>query len=77
MKRLSIFILLGLLFAAPGEILTRHNVRALGSTIISYAVLLFLGFFVGKMISARFRKSVSHPMKQACFVSGRNTICFC
>jgi hypothetical protein len=56
MKKLLIFVLLGLLFAAPGEILNqilaRQNVRAFGSTMISYAVLLVVAFFVGKGISA-------------------------
>ena len=44
MKRLFIFVLLGLAFAAPGEvlnqILARQNVRAFGSTMTSYTVLL-------------------------------------
>jgi hypothetical protein len=46
--RLLIFVLLGLLFAAPGEvlnqILARHNVRAFRSTMISYTVLLLIGY---------------------------------
>ena len=61
MKKLMMFISLGLAFAAPGEvlnqILARQNVRAFGSTMISYAVLLLIGFFVGKGISAVFNKS--------------------
>ena len=60
MMRLLIFVLLGLGFAAPGEILNqilaRQNVRAFGSTMISYTVLLLVGFFVGKGISAIFAK---------------------
>ena len=61
MKRFLIFVVLGLLSAAPGEvlnqILSRHNVPAFRSTMISYAVLLAIGFFVGKGISAMFKKS--------------------
>lgn len=56
MKPLMIFIFLGLLFAAPGEvlnqILARQNVPAFRSTMISYAVLLAIGFFVSKRLSA-------------------------
>jgi len=55
------FVLLGLGFAAPGEvlnqILARHNVRAFSSTMISYTVLLMVGFFVGKGLGAIFSKS--------------------
>ncbi len=61
MKRLLIFILLGLGFAAPAEllnqILARQNPQAFRSTMTSYAVLLFIGFFVGKGISALQPKS--------------------
>lgn len=61
MKQLLIFVLLGLLFAAPGEILNqilaRHNIRAFRSTMISYVGLLLIGFFVGKGLSALFTKS--------------------
>jgi hypothetical protein len=61
MKKLLIFIVLGLLFAAPGEvlnqILARHNIQAFRSTMVSYAVLLFIGFFVEKGISSVCRKS--------------------
>jgi hypothetical protein len=61
MKKLLIFILLGLGFAAPGEILNqilaRQNFSAFGSTMISYMALLLIGFFVGKGISAAFNKS--------------------
>ncbi len=60
MKKLVAFILLGLGFSVPGEILNqilaRHNVRAFGSTMISYTILLFIGFFVEKAISATFEK---------------------
>ncbi len=60
MKNLLIYILLGLGFAAPGEILNqilaRQNLRAFGSTMISYTVLLLVGFFVGKAISTAFTK---------------------
>ena len=63
MATLLIFVLLGLLFAAPGEvlnqILARHNVQAFGSTLISYTVLLFIGYFVGKGISSVCKKSRS------------------
>ena len=61
MRRLLIFVVLGLLFAAPGEvlnqILSRHNLPAFRSTMVSYSVLLLIGFFVEKGISAVFRKS--------------------
>ncbi len=61
MKKLLIFIVLGLGFAAPGEILNqilaRQNLRAFGSTMISYTVLLLFGFFVDKGISMALRKS--------------------
>lgn len=63
MKKLLIFISIGLLFAAPGEILNqilaRENVRAFGSTMISYALLLLIGFFVGKGINSLCNKSRS------------------
>jgi hypothetical protein len=63
MKNLLIFISIGLLFAAPGEILNqilaRENVRAFRNTMISYAVLLLIGFFVGKGISSMCKKSRS------------------
>lgn len=61
MKQLSIFVFLGLLFAAPGEILNqilaRHDVRAFGNTMISYVVLLVIGQFVSKGIGAVCPKS--------------------
>jgi hypothetical protein len=61
MKKLVTFVLLGLAFAAPGEVLNqvlaRRNVRAFASTMISYAVLLLIGFFVGKGINAVFSRS--------------------
>ncbi len=54
------FVLLGLLFAAPAEvlnqILARQNVRAFRSTMISYAVLLLIAYFVGKGISRMFKR---------------------
>jgi hypothetical protein len=59
MKKLLTFVLLGLLFATPGEvlnqILSRHNLRAFRSTMISYSVLLVIGFFVEKGIRAMCR----------------------
>ncbi len=61
MKKLLTFVLLGLGFAAPGEILNqilaRRNVRAFASTIISYAVLLLVGFFVAGRYGQSFRKA--------------------
>lgn len=61
LKKLLIFTSLGLLFAAPGEvlnqILARQNVRAFRSTMISYGVLLLIGFFAGDGISAVCKKS--------------------
>lgn len=63
MRKFLIFVLLGLLFAAPGEvlnqILSRHNLPAFRSTMISYTVLLAIGFFVGKIINVKFKKSRS------------------
>jgi hypothetical protein len=63
MNKLLIFVLLGLLFAAPGEVLNQilagHNVRAFRSTMISYTVLLLIGYFVGKGISSVCKKSRS------------------
>jgi len=54
-QRLCIFILLGLLLAAPGEILNqilaRHDVRAFRTTMFSYSILLLIGFSVGKGIA--------------------------
>jgi hypothetical protein len=51
-KKLFVFVLLGPLFAIPGEILNqilaRQNVRASRSTMISYVVLLAMGFFIEK-----------------------------
>jgi hypothetical protein len=61
MKKLLTFVLLGLLFPAPGEILNqilaRHNVRAFRSTMISYLVLLLIGFFISEGISAVCQKA--------------------
>ncbi len=58
MKNLLSFILLGLLFAAPGEILNqllaRHDFRAFRITMTSYTVPLLIGFWVGKALSAVF-----------------------
>lgn len=59
--RLLLFVLLGLGFAVPGEvlnqILSRHNVPAFRSTMISYTVLLLIGFVVDKGIIAVLKKS--------------------
>ena len=50
--KLVTYILFGLMFAIPGEILNqilaRHNVAAFKATLTSYTVLLFIGYFVGK-----------------------------
>jgi phosphoglycerol transferase MdoB-like AlkP superfamily enzyme len=63
MNKVLIFVLLGLLFAAPGEvlnqILAQHNVQAFRSTMISYTVLLLIGYFVDKGISSVCKKSRS------------------
>jgi len=60
MTKLPTFILLGLLFAAPGEvlnqILARHNFRAFRSTMISYAGLLLVGFVVANQMSVAWPK---------------------
>jgi hypothetical protein len=54
MKAVLSFMLLGLLTAVPGEILnqvmSRRNPGAFWTTLGSYSVLLFLGFFTGKLI---------------------------
>lgn len=54
-SQLCAFILLGLLLAAPGEvlnqILARHDARAFRTTMTSYSILLCVGFFVGKGIA--------------------------
>lgn len=48
------FVGIGLLLAAPGEvlnqILARHNLVAFRQAMISYAVLLLIGFFVGALL---------------------------
>ena len=52
--RLVRFILLGLLLSAPGEvlnqILARHDVKAFWTTLFSYSILLFLGFFAARLL---------------------------
>jgi hypothetical protein len=66
MKKLFAFIFLGLLFAIPGEILnqilSRQDPRAFGSTLISYTILLLIGFFVGnglyRLIGSRSRAAL-------------------
>ena len=80
MKKLLIFVSLGLLVAAPGEvlnqILARHNVRAFRNTLISYTVLLLFGYFVGKGIGSVCKKSRSRLIYylrlvfSACWSSG-------
>jgi hypothetical protein len=60
MKRLLLFISFGLLTSIPGEILNqilaRHDLRAFRSTMVSYVILLFLGFFAAKGICRVVRK---------------------
>lgn len=60
MKQLVLFIAIGLMTSIPGEILNqilaRHDVRAFRSTMVSYVILLFIGFFVGKSLCAVVRK---------------------
>jgi hypothetical protein len=55
MTSLLTFILLGLLFAIPGEILnqilSRHDVVGFRHTLTSYAILLLAGFFIGRGIN--------------------------
>lgn len=64
-KPLLIFILLGLCFAIPGEILnqvlSKHNVAAFGSTMVSYVVLLVFGSMIGNGI----HKKVKDPTRAA------------
>ena len=71
MKKLLIFVLLGLLLSAPGEILNqllaRHNFRAFRSTMISYAVLLLIGFFASKGLSAVCPKSKARLIQYLLF----------
>jgi hypothetical protein len=73
MKQLVMFVLLGLLFAAPGEvlnqILARHSFAAFRNTLISYAVLLVIGYFVGKGIGAICEKPRSRLIYYAGFGS--------
>jgi hypothetical protein len=49
-RRLLSFVLLGLFFATPGEILNqilaRHDVSAFRATLTSYTMLLIVGYFV-------------------------------
>lgn len=60
MKRLLLFIAFGLLTTIPGEflnqILARHDMRAFRSTMVSYALLLFIGYFVANGLCRLFRK---------------------
>jgi len=60
MKRLPWFIVVGVLFSVPGEILNqilaRHNVAAFRSTMLSYVVLLFIAFFTAKAIQRIVRR---------------------
>jgi len=60
MRELLLFILLGLLLATPGEILNqilaRNDIRAFRTTLFSYASLLLVGFFVGRIILAVVKK---------------------
>lgn len=60
MRKLLLFILLGLLLATPGEILNQilahHDTRAFRTTLCSYACLLLVSFFVAKMIFAIVKK---------------------
>lgn len=55
------FVALGLFVAAPGEvlnqILARHNLRAFGTTMVSYTMLLVFGFFMARAIGRLFRPS--------------------
>lgn len=54
MSNLLIFVLFGLAFAVPGEVLNqvlaRGHPRAFLSTMFSYSVLLVIGFFVNRTI---------------------------
>ena len=71
MKKLLTFVLLGLLVSAPGEILNqllaRHNLRAFRSTMISYGVLLLIGFFASKGLSAVCPKSKARLIQYLLF----------
>ncbi|HET7873015.1 MAG TPA: hypothetical protein VFL42_10930 [Terriglobales bacterium] len=62
MKKLVLFILVGLLSAIPGEvlnqILSRQNPGAFRTTLLSYSILLFIGFFVGFGLQALFKRKV-------------------
>jgi hypothetical protein len=66
--RLLTFILFGLMFAIPGEILNqilaRHNIAAFRTTLISYTFLLFIGFFAWKglhtLLKNRARAALAH-----------------
>jgi hypothetical protein len=60
LRKLLTFILLGLLLAAPGEvlnqILARRDLRAFRTTLFSYAILLLVAFFVCKLIRGAVKK---------------------
>ncbi len=53
-QKLCAFVALGLLFATPGEILNqilaRQDPDAFRHTLVSYAVLLIVGYFVGEIL---------------------------
>ena len=55
MKKLVEFIISGISFAFPGEvlnqILSKHNIHAFMNTMFSYIFLLFTGFFAGNVIN--------------------------
>ncbi len=54
MGKLLLFVVLGLMLAAPGEILNqilaRNDPSAFGTTLVSYSILLLAGWFVGKVV---------------------------
>jgi hypothetical protein len=54
LQRLPVFVVLGLLFATPGEVLNqllaRRDPVAFRHTLVSYAVLLVLGYGVGGLL---------------------------
>lgn len=72
--RLCSFILLGLMLAAPGEvlnqILARHNLPAFRNTMTSYSILLFVGFLarggILRLFASRARAMVVYYLAFGC-----------
>jgi hypothetical protein len=78
LARLGQFLVLGLLLAAPGEVLNqvlaRHDWRAFRATMVSYFVLLLIGFFAGegafRLIRSRARAMTLYYLASGTFGLG-------